>query len=232
MKNSRPLLLSSPVVATCLTIAFCLAAGTAVLSVFSIREVAASSERSNRSHGLMRSENLERVEDMIASRLASPELFPGSDRAAMDELRKFIESSKARETDALAATTLEIGKRSMLLQLGSFAMLGLATVMCAIGFILYIRRVHELETIITVCAWTKRVKYRGRWVNFEDYLHDRFKLELSHSISEDAAKKLLLEELELNPGCIKTSPRQAPRDGASAPSAPATVATRPPVTPA
>lgn len=229
MKNSRPLLLSRPVVAICLTIAFCLAAGTAVLSVFSIREVAASSSRFYDAHGLLRSDDLRRVEEMIESRLASPELFPGSDRAAMEELRRFLSAAKTRESDSLAASIAEIGKRSRLLQLGSFAMLGVAIIMCAVGFVLYIRRMHELETIITVCAWTKRVKYQGRWVNFEDYLHDRFHLELSHSISEDASKKLLLEELELNPGRISAKPRAADGDGASAPIPPAAASPRPPV---
>ena len=42
MKNSRPLLLSQPVVILGLTIAFFLAVGTAFFSVFSIREVSSS----------------------------------------------------------------------------------------------------------------------------------------------------------------------------------------------
>jgi hypothetical protein len=199
MKNSRPLLLSRPVVAVCLTVAFALAAATAGLSVFSIRKVAASSDDFARDHVTLRADDLMRIEEMVTSRLANPELFPGSDRAALGELGRFLDASRARELETITARTAAIRDRSLRLQILSFSMLGLATIMSAIGFALFIRRVNELETMITVCAWTKRVKYQGHWVSFEDYLHDRFKLEFTHSISDEAAKKLLLDELELHP---------------------------------
>ncbi|HSI09168.1 MAG: hypothetical protein ACAH89_15005 [Rariglobus sp.] len=208
MKNSRPLLLSRPVVAVCLTIAFALAAGTATLSVFSIREVANVADQLSRSHGSLRIDDLERIENMITTRLSGPELFPGSDRAAMEELRRFLDASKAREHESLTARTALISERSVRFQLISFVMLGVAVVMTAVGFILFIRRVNELETMITVCAWTKRVKYNGKWVGFEDYLHNRFHLEFTHSISEDAAKKLMLEELELHPELRGDEPKR------------------------
>jgi hypothetical protein len=199
MKNSRPLLLSRPVVAVCLTIAFALAAGTATLSVFSIREVASAADQLAQSHGSLRTDDLQRIENMITARLASPELFPGSDRAAMEELRRFLEASRTREFESLTTRTAFISERSVRFQIISFVMLGVAVVMTVTGFILFIRRVNELETMITVCAWTKRVKYNGQWISFEDYLHNRFQLEFTHSISEDAVKKLMLEELELQP---------------------------------
>lgn len=200
MKNSHPLLLSKPVVAICLSIAFCLAAGTAVLSVFSIRAVASVSHELARAQARLRTDDLTRIRDMITQRLSSPENFPGSDRAALEELRRFLDASGARETDSLALRNSAIGLRSARLQIASFTMLGLATLMAGVGFVLYIRRVNELETMITVCAWTKRVKYNGRWISFEDYLHNRFHIEFTHSISEDAAKKLMQEELQLHPG--------------------------------
>lgn len=208
MKNSRPLLLSRPVVAVCLTIAFALAAGTATLSVFSIREVASAADQLARSRDSLRTDDLQRIEDMITTRLASPELFPGSDRAAMEELRRFLDASKAREIESLTARTAVISERSVRFQLISFTMLGVALLMTVAGFVLFIRRVNELETMITVCAWTKRVKYNGAWISFEDYLHNRFKLEFTHSISEDAAKKLMLDELELHPELRGDQPRK------------------------
>ncbi|MBC8041216.1 MAG: hypothetical protein H7Y06_11785, partial [Opitutaceae bacterium] len=132
----------------------------------------------------------------------------GSDRAAMEELRRFLDASKARESESLTAHTALISRRSVRLQVISFIMLGVAVIMTAVGFILFIRRVNELETMITVCAWTKRVKYNGAWISFEDYLHNRFKLELTHSISEDAVKKLMLEDLELQPERQGEQPRK------------------------
>lgn len=208
MKQSRPLLLSKPVVAVCLSLAFCLAAGTAALSVFSIRALASATGELARARAGGRADDLVRIQEMITQRLSAPELFPGSDRAAMEELRRFLDASGARETGVLATRVATIRERSLRLQAVSFAMLGLATLMAAAGFILFIRRVNELETMITVCAWTHRVKYRGKWLSFEDYLHERFQLEATHGISEDAAKKLMLEELELHPGLRGAPPER------------------------
>lgn len=208
MKNSRSLLLSKPVVAVCLSVAFCLAAGTAVLSVFSIRAVASVSHELAQAQARLRSDDLNRIRDMITQRLSRPENFPGSDRAAMEELRRFLDASGARETDSFASRSSAIGERSVRLQIASFTMLGLATLMAGAGFVFYIRRVNELEAVITVCAWTKRVKYNGRWISFEDYLHNRFHIEFTHSISEDAAKKLMLEELELHPELRGSPPKK------------------------
>lgn len=68
--------------------------------------------------------------------------------------------------------------------------LGVVVIAIALGltaFSLLGRRMRELETFITVCAWTKRVKYEGRWVPFEEFLEKRFQLKLSHGISDEAA---------------------------------------------
>ena len=120
-------------------------------------------------------------------------------RKTMDAIRIQLGKITGRELQILAMRAEIARQRTDRLQRISLAMVGIAIVMTVIGAMLFIRRVHELETMITVCAWTKRVKYRGKWVSFEDYLHSRFNLEFTHSISEDAAKKLMLDELELHP---------------------------------
>jgi hypothetical protein len=199
MKNSRPLLLSRPVLALCLTLAFSLAAGTATLSIFSIRKLAAASERLALAQGTLRTDDLRNLENKVTLRLSQPELQPGADLATLAELLGFLEASRAREQASLASLNGVIDKKSLRLQIISFAMLGVATIMAAAGFVLFIRRVNELEAIITVCAWTKRVKYNGAWISFEEYLHHRFKLRFTHGISEEAAKKLMLDGLELHP---------------------------------
>jgi CHASE3 domain sensor protein len=126
----------------------------------------------------------------------------------MESIRLLMEKIEHRELELLAARTEIVRQRTSRFQFISFTMLGVAVIMTIIGFRLFIRRVNELETMITVCAWTKRVKDNGEWISFEDYLHDRFKLEFTHSISEDAAKKLMLEELELHPEPRGNSPKR------------------------
>ena len=55
---------------------------------------------------------------------------------------------------------------------------------------------RDLEGLITVCAWTRRVKWEGRWVTFEDYLAKRFNLHCTHGICEEAAEQMRNETAE------------------------------------
>ena len=59
-----------------------------------------------------------------------------------------------------------------------------------------IQKVQLLEkSIVTMCAWTRRVKMDGRWVTVEEFLERKLGVRVSHGISEDAYEKLK-EEFE------------------------------------
>jgi CHASE3 domain sensor protein len=47
-------------------------------------------------------------------------------------------------------------------------------------------RIRQLQTIITICAWTQRVNFNGKWMRMEDFLWNRFRMKVSHGISEQA----------------------------------------------
>ena len=104
---------------------------------------------------------------------------------------------KQQELAERAYNSALINRRAGLFQSMSLGMLIVACVLGGVGAVLLVRRAHELETMITVCAWTKRVKFNGAWVSFEDYLHTRFNLQFTHGISEEAASKLKNEAVEL-----------------------------------
>lgn len=61
-----------------------------------------------------------------------------------------------------------------------------ATAMVLIAAGLLILRIRLLQSIITICAWTQRVNYHGVWMRMEDYLWKRFRVKVSHGISEEA----------------------------------------------
>jgi hypothetical protein len=63
-------------------------------------------------------------------------------------------------------------------------LLATATVLIAAG--LLILRIRLLQSIITICAWTQRVNYNGTWMRMEEYLWKRFRVKVSHGISEEA----------------------------------------------
>ncbi|HKB90447.1 MAG TPA: CHASE3 domain-containing protein [Opitutaceae bacterium] len=60
-------------------------------------------------------------------------------------------------------------------------------------------RLQNLERFVTVCAWSKTIKYNDRWLSFEEYLRDRFGVTITHGISEKAAEKILAGKSEEEP---------------------------------
>ncbi|HZC35110.1 MAG TPA: CHASE3 domain-containing protein [Chthoniobacterales bacterium] len=88
----------------------------------------------------------------------------------------------------------------------STALLVTSTALIVGAGILFLR-VQLLQNIITVCAWTQRVNYRGKWMRMEEFLWERFRVKVSHGISEEAfdgvmgivGKKLTVSERHNEP---------------------------------
>jgi CHASE3 domain sensor protein len=63
----------------------------------------------------------------------------------------------------------------------------LATItLVVVGAGILFLRIQQLQNIITVCAWTQRVNFRGKWMRMEEFLWERFRVKVSHGISEEA----------------------------------------------
>ena len=123
----------------------------------------------------------------------------GEGLVAMNTLREKLHALEQNELDEFNVRSSLATKRARQSQLASLGLITLAVGLGLAGARLLILRVRELEDLITVCAWTNRVKYEGQWVSFEEYLHKRFNLRFTHGISEEATRKLMLEEVELQP---------------------------------
>eukprot|EP01035_Chromulina_nebulosa_P042805 gene42805-57956_t len=54
-----------------------------------------------------------------------------------------------------------------------------------------VEQVRRLEEFVTFCAWTGRVRWKDQWVSVETFLHERYGLNISHGISEEALKGFL-----------------------------------------
>ena len=49
---------------------------------------------------------------------------------------------------------------------------------------------ERVESLVTVCAWSRTVEYRGEWISFEQYLLRKFGINTSHGISPAEAEKM------------------------------------------
>ncbi|OYT72917.1 MAG: hypothetical protein CFK52_03720 [Chloracidobacterium sp. CP2_5A] len=47
------------------------------------------------------------------------------------------------------------------------------------------------DALITICAWSKKVKLDGEWVTFEEFLARRFGAQISHGMTREAARAIL-----------------------------------------
>jgi GAF domain-containing protein len=51
-------------------------------------------------------------------------------------------------------------------------------------------RPRDLEKLITVSAWSRKIQVDGEWVSFEEFLTDRLGLSITHGIDPDTAKEV------------------------------------------
>jgi len=99
-----------------------------------------------------------------------------------------------------------------------------------LGLIAYlVRRIvshaHQLEgrinSLVTICAWSRTVEYEGEWLSFEEYLRRRFEVKVTHGISPDQATRLRVSPDALRsgvarpcaPGCEDQAQRASPPVG-------------------
>jgi CHASE3 domain sensor protein len=50
-------------------------------------------------------------------------------------------------------------------------------------------QIKKLHSLVTMCAWSKRVQYEGEWIPLEDYMRRRFGVRISHGISQEEFDK-------------------------------------------
>jgi hypothetical protein len=56
----------------------------------------------------------------------------------------------------------------------------------------------KLQEIVTLYAWTGRVRFEGQWLRLDEYLKRQFNISVWHGFSQAAAQKIRREIEELN----------------------------------
>lgn len=112
----------------------------------------------------------------------------------MGKIRAVVDETERNEVAWFRKRAEQAGGQAERQRWLALLILGGGAGLAGVGGWFLSRRLHDLEEFITVCAWTKRVKYRGEWVPFEVYLEKHYGLKLSHGISEEAAQAELGRE--------------------------------------
>lgn len=102
-----------------------------------------------------------------------------------------------QEFSDLAHASASAAARAEIIESLNTAFIAMSVALMAAGAWWLLRRVRDLEGLITVCAWTRRVQWQGRWVSFEEYLLNRFHLHCTHGICDEAAEKMRKDAAQL-----------------------------------
>jgi CHASE3 domain sensor protein len=118
-------------------------------------------------------------------------------RDAVNDIRSVLFSMRQQQTDLLIKRQQAAEASFLFDQTVSLVMVGV-TAIALIAIIAILLRIEHLQQIVTVCAWTGRVQFEGKWINLEEYLNRRFGVSVSHGLSNEAASKMIGEIRQAN----------------------------------
>ena len=73
----------------------------------------------------------------------------------------------------------------------------------------FIARLRLLESFMKVCAWCRRIEYKGRWMPLEEFFEQGFDTPTSHGICRDCLDKTK-SALEASKHAQKDTPKAEP----------------------
>ncbi|WP_239493139.1 CHASE3 domain-containing protein [Luteitalea sp. TBR-22] len=109
----------------------------------------------------------------------------GEGKRVMDRLRAAVARVDADQS------TLQVARSDALRRALRAQSLTLWTMLAVLGLTLLagvrelLRRLHQHEQIVTMCAWSHTVHDGDAWISIEDYLHRHYGVTISHGISPE-----------------------------------------------
>lgn len=128
------------------------------------------------------------------------------DLARVQRLLDSVAQEEARDVsgEIEAARARSAFHRNLVITLAAINLLFLGGVgFCAI-------QIRKLYSLVTMCAWSKRVQYEDKWVPLEEYMRKRFGIRISHGISQEEYDKWAVPEMAAVELADDASPDGAP----------------------
>jgi CHASE3 domain sensor protein len=115
----------------------------------------------------------------------------------IEDLRRLLFQAREQQESELSKHQQDAEQQVINGQIMSLVLI--AGVALALVFVVVILlRLEKLQEFVTVCAWTGQVKYEGQWLRLDQYLQRQFGIAVSHSLSTEAAAKMMREIEEIN----------------------------------
>ena len=110
----------------------------------------------------------------------------------VDRIRRVVIGFGIEE---LRAQNNKLAEQSNAAELNRRMTLGMAgiEILMVAGIIFLVIRLTRLEQLATVCAWSHRLLYQGKWVSLERYLEQRFGIRANDGITTEQAAKIMAD---------------------------------------
>jgi CHASE3 domain sensor protein len=113
----------------------------------------------------------------------------------MDEIRGGVLKCQQFEGELLQQREQEYQAQFILQTRLTILLIILGIAFGAIMFYL-LNRLEKLQSVVKICAWSKLIEYEGDWLSIEDYLQRRYRVSITHGISETEADRFIRENEE------------------------------------
>lgn len=128
-----------------------------------------------------------------SSAVKTPATLPmvDSDLARIQKLLESLAEDESRDINGEleAARARTVFHRNLVIALAAINILFLGGVaFCAM-------QIGKLYSLVTMCAWSKRVQYGDKWIPLEEYMRKRFGIRISHGISQEEYDKWGVPEM-------------------------------------
>ena len=120
-------------------------------------------------------------------------------RLKLEQVRRVMFQAHEEQQRLLSQQQQSAESDAVYTQIMALVLIG-AVALALILVVVSLLRLEKLQEFVTICAWTGQVKFQGKWLRLDEYLKKQFGISVSHSLSQEAAEKMMheIEDLNLN----------------------------------
>jgi CHASE3 domain sensor protein len=131
-------------------------------------------------------------------------------KAKIESLRQVLFLAREEQEQSLSKHQQTAESDVISAQIMSLVLI-VAVAVALVFVVVILLRLEKLQQFVTVCAWTGQVRYQGQWLRLDEFLKHQYGISVSHSLSKEAADKMMKEIEELNrPGGRPEEPPRPP----------------------